>query len=49
MPELVLKLGDDVLEKFVFDKDIVSIGRARDNDIVIENLSVSRKIGRAHV
>lgn len=46
MPELVLKLGDDVLEKFVFDKDIVSIGRARDNDIVIENLSVSRNHAR---
>lgn len=46
MPELVLKLGDEVLEKFVFDKDIVSIGRARDNDIVIENLSVSRNHAR---
>ncbi len=46
MPELVLKLGDEVIEKFVFDKDIVSIGRARDNDVVVENLSVSRNHAR---
>lgn len=46
MPELVLKLGDSVLQTFVFDKDIMSIGRSRDNDIVVENLSVSRNHGR---
>ena len=46
MPEMILKLGDDVIEKYSFDKDIVSIGRARDNDVVVENLSVSRNHAR---
>ncbi|MBX7246829.1 MAG: FHA domain-containing protein [Candidatus Sumerlaeaceae bacterium] len=46
MPELILKLGDSVLQTFVFDKDIISVGRSRDNDIVIENLSVSRNHAR---
>ncbi|PKO19933.1 hypothetical protein CVU37_00210 [candidate division BRC1 bacterium HGW-BRC1-1] len=46
MPEMILKLGDEVIEKFSFDKDIVSIGRARDNDVVVENLSVSRNHAR---
>src|SRR5688572_25640167 len=46
MPELVLKLGDSVLQNFVFDKDVMSIGRSRDNDIVVENLSVSRNHAR---
>jgi pSer/pThr/pTyr-binding forkhead associated (FHA) protein len=46
MPELILKLGDEVLDKLLFDKDIVSIGRARDNDVVVENLSVSRNHAR---
>lgn len=42
MPELVLKLGDNVIQTYVFDKEVMSIGRSRDNDVVIENLSVSR-------
>ena len=42
MPELIVKLGDNVVQKYFFDKDVLSVGRARDNDIVIENLSVSR-------
>lgn len=46
MPELVLKLGDSVLQNYVFDKDIMSVGRSRDNDVVIENLSVSRNHAR---
>lgn len=46
MPELVLKLGDNVLQNYVFDKDVMSIGRSRDNDIVVENLSVSRNHAR---
>ena len=44
MPELIVKLGDSVVHKYFFDKDILSIGRARDNDVVIENLSVSRNL-----
>jgi pSer/pThr/pTyr-binding forkhead associated (FHA) protein len=46
MPELILKLGDSVLQTYVFDKDIMSVGRSRDNDVVIENLSVSRNHAR---
>lgn len=46
MPELILKLGDTIVQRFVFDKDIMSIGRSRDNDVVIENLSVSRNHAR---
>src|SRR5436309_3057222 len=46
MPEIVLKLGDTVLQTIVFDKDIMSVGRSRDNDVVVENLSVSRNHAR---
>ncbi|HRR99366.1 MAG TPA: FHA domain-containing protein [Candidatus Sumerlaeia bacterium] len=46
MPEMIVKLGDKVVQKYFFDKEVMSIGRARDNDIVIENLSVSRNHAR---
>ncbi len=46
MPEIIVKLGDTVVHKYIFDKEIMSVGRARDNDIVIENLSVSRNHAR---
>jgi pSer/pThr/pTyr-binding forkhead associated (FHA) protein len=46
MAELIVKLGDRVINRHVIDKDVLSIGRARDNDIVIENLSVSRNHAR---
>jgi pSer/pThr/pTyr-binding forkhead associated (FHA) protein len=46
MPELVVKLGDSVVQRYVIDKDLISIGRAKDNDIVIDNLSVSRNHAR---
>lgn len=46
MPELILKLGDTVVQRYVFDKDIISIGRSRDNDVVVDNLSVSRNHAR---
>lgn len=46
MPEIIVKLGENVVHKYFFDKDIVNIGRARDNDIVIENLAVSRNHAR---
>lgn len=42
MPELILKLADQILQTVSFDKDEIKIGRARDNDIVIENLNISR-------
>jgi pSer/pThr/pTyr-binding forkhead associated (FHA) protein len=46
MPQIIVTLGDNVVNKYVFDKDIMSIGRARDNDIVIENLAISRNHAR---
>lgn len=42
MAEIIVKLGGNIVQKYIFDKEVVGIGRARDNDIVIENLSVSR-------
>lgn len=46
MPELIIKLGDTVVQRYAIEKDVVSIGRAKDNDIVVENLSVSRNHAR---
>lgn len=46
MPEIVVKLGNRIVNRYRFDKEVLSIGRARDNDIVIENLSVSRNHAR---
>ncbi len=46
MAELLIKIGDAVVNKYIFDKDVVSIGRAKGNDIVLENLSVSRNHAR---
>lgn len=46
MPEIIVTLGDSVVNRFVFEKDIVSIGRSRDNDVVIENLAISRNHAR---
>jgi len=42
MPQIVIKLGDSVVQNFAFEKDIVNVGRSRDNDITIDNLAVSR-------
>jgi len=41
MPKLIIKLGEK--KEFSFDKPLIHIGRALDNDLVIENLSVSRR------
>jgi pSer/pThr/pTyr-binding forkhead associated (FHA) protein len=43
MPEIVVKFNDKVIERVVTEKKRVSIGRTRDNDIVLENRGVSRK------
>ncbi len=43
MPQIIVKLGESVVQKFSFDKPIVLIGRALDNDLVVEHLSVSRR------
>ncbi|MCC6547121.1 FHA domain-containing protein [Candidatus Sumerlaeota bacterium] len=46
MPEIIVKLGERIIHRYFFDKESLSVGRARDNDIVIENLSVSRNHAR---
>jgi pSer/pThr/pTyr-binding forkhead associated (FHA) protein len=43
MAELIVKLGDQEIQRIPFNKPIVTIGRSSENDIVIENLSISRK------
>lgn len=42
MPEIIVKLGNNIVQKNFFVKEPMRIGRAPDNEIVIENLSVSR-------
>ena len=46
MQWITVKLGDTVVQQHPIEKDVISIGRARDNEIVIENLSVSRNHAR---
>lgn len=43
MPEIIVKFNDKVIEKVVTEKKRISIGRTKDNDIVLENRGVSRK------
>ena len=43
MPEIVVRFNDKVIERVVTEKKRISIGRTRDNDIVLENRGVSRK------
>lgn len=43
MPEIIVKLGDQVVQKYYFYKDSIGIGRAPSNEISIENLAVSRR------
>ncbi|MFQ5924224.1 MAG: FHA domain-containing protein, partial [Anaerolineales bacterium] len=41
MPRILLKFHDKVLKKLEMTKPMLSIGRKADNDVVIDNLSVS--------
>ncbi len=43
MPEIIVKYEDKVIERVVTEKKRISIGRTADNDIVLDNLGVSRK------
>lgn len=43
MAEIIVKYDNKVIERIVTEKKRVSIGRTRDNDIVLENRGVSRK------
>jgi pSer/pThr/pTyr-binding forkhead associated (FHA) protein len=42
MAELTIKLGDTLVQTHQFNGDLLRVGRSRENDIVLENLSVSR-------
>jgi len=43
MAEIVVRFDDKVIERIVTEKKRISIGRTKDNDIVLENRGVSRK------
>ena len=41
MPKLMLKFKEAILKEYSVDKETLTVGRAEDNDIMIENLAVS--------
>lgn len=43
MIKLILKLKDTQIEEFALEKEVLHIGRAQENDIVIDNIAVSRR------
>jgi len=43
MPEIIVKYEDKVIERIVTEKKRMTIGRTRENDIVLENRGVSRR------
>jgi pSer/pThr/pTyr-binding forkhead associated (FHA) protein len=43
MIKLILKLKETQLEEFALEKDQITIGRAKESDIAIDNIAVSRK------
>ena len=43
MPIITVKLGDSTVARHSLSQDTFSVGRSRDNDVVIETLSVSRR------
>lgn len=43
MAEIIVKYDDKVIERIVTEKKRLSIGRTKENDIVLENRGVSRK------
>ncbi len=43
MIKLILKLKDAQIEEFTMEKDIITLGRSKENDIFIDNIAVSRK------
>ena len=43
MPEIIVRLGDQEVQRYTMDRDLIIVGRSNKSDIVIENLSVSRR------
>lgn len=48
MASLTLVVQDREVRKFVLDASVTTIGRAQDNDIVINNLALSRRHAEVH-
>jgi pSer/pThr/pTyr-binding forkhead associated (FHA) protein len=46
MPEVVVKCGDDIIERVITEKGFLTIGRTTDNDIVLNHQGVSREHAR---
>jgi len=46
MPEIVVKFDSRVVERVVTEKELLSIGRTSENDIVLDNRGVSRNHAR---
>ena len=42
MPEIVIKYENEIIERYVWEKKRISIGRTSENDVVLENRGVSR-------
>jgi pSer/pThr/pTyr-binding forkhead associated (FHA) protein len=43
MIKLILKLKDTEMEEFNLEKGLINIGRSKENEVVIDNIAVSRK------
>lgn len=43
MIKLILNLKDTQIEQFNVEKSIINIGRSKENDIVIDNIAISRR------
>ena len=43
MIKLILKLKDTQIEEFNLAKSLITIGRSKENEVVIDNIAISRK------
>lgn len=43
MIKLILKLKDTQMEEFNLEKSLITIGRSKENEVVIDNIAVSRR------
>ena len=43
MIKLILKLKETQIDEFNLEKSMINIGRSQENEIVIDNLAISRR------
>jgi pSer/pThr/pTyr-binding forkhead associated (FHA) protein len=43
MIKLILKLKETQLDEFNLEKSMINIGRSQENEIVIDNIAISRR------